>query len=173
MPFIRRRSLLAGASGLLAVTAGTTGCTADAGDDGLSPAERRRRADAGRELRRAAARDSEVLLSRYTSTAAAHPALAERLAPLRDAVARHVEAFGGGGRGTQPRGDRDGPDGNHTAVPGDPERARAALADAERRTADARTRALVDAPPELARLLASVAASGSTHALLLTEGERT
>lgn len=43
------------------------------------------------------------------------------------------------------------------------------LAAAERRTADAHTRTLLTAPPELARLLASIAAAGAAHAYLLTE----
>ncbi|MEU1128131.1 hypothetical protein ABZ371_32235, partial [Streptomyces sp. NPDC005899] len=43
------------------------------------------------------------------------------------------------------------------------------LAAEERRLADDRTRALLDAEPELARLLASVAAAGAAHAYLLTE----
>ncbi|MEV4500821.1 hypothetical protein [Streptomyces klenkii] len=52
-------------------------------------------------------------------------------------------------------------------VPGDEKAALAALADAERRTADTRTKALGSTPPELARLLASVAAAGAAHAYLL------
>lgn len=185
----RRRSVLAGTAGALLAGGAAAGCT----DGGESPAERRRRIDAVTRLRQEAARDSETLLTRYTGTAVAHPALGGRLAPLREAVARHVEALGGtvrgrdgegdgsGGGGEKPRkeqesggsGPKDAPGsgpaaGNHMAVPGDEGRALAALADAERRTADTRMRALVDAPPELARLLASVAAAGSTHAFLLT-----
>ncbi|WP_405745111.1 hypothetical protein OG422_23185 [Streptomyces sp. NBC_01525] len=55
-----------------------------------------------------------------------------------------------------------------SGVPGDEKAARAALADAERRLADARARTLRTAPPDLARLLASVAAAGAAHAYLLT-----
>lgn len=43
------------------------------------------------------------------------------------------------------------------------------LAAAERHTADAHTVTLLTAPPELARLLASIAAAGAAHAYLLTE----
>ncbi|MDT0378806.1 hypothetical protein RM572_08465 [Streptomyces sp. DSM 42041] len=177
-----RRALLAGAVGATFVAGTTAGCT----NDGESPEERRRRVDATRRLRRAAAADSQDLLTRYTSTAAVHPALGGLLAPLREAVARHLEAFsaphrasggqdGGagedrkGGGGESPAGGP--PAGNRTAVPGDEKRALTALAEAERRTAGTRMRDLVDAPPELARLLASVAAAGSAHALLLTEGD--
>jgi hypothetical protein len=182
-PGPRRRAVLAGTAGALFVAGTTAGCT----DDAESPAQRRARVDAARRLRRAAADDSESLLSRYTSTAAVHPALGGLLAPLREAVARHVEVFGetGTARGRRddaPAGGTDGPGGgagapgsggpgNKTAVPGDEGRALAVLADAERRTADARMRALADAPPELARLLASVAAAGSTHAFLLAKGD--
>ncbi|MEV5380867.1 hypothetical protein AB0L26_33645 [Streptomyces nondiastaticus] len=52
-------------------------------------------------------------------------------------------------------------------MPGDEKAALAALADAERRTADSRTKDLASASPELARLLASVAAAGAAHAYLL------
>jgi hypothetical protein len=55
-------------------------------------------------------------------------------------------------------------------APGTKEAALAALASAEKSLADSRTGALLDAPPELARLLASVAAAGSCHVLLLKEG---
>lgn len=56
------------------------------------------------------------------------------------------------------------------SVPADPGAAVRALAAAERRAADAHADALVHAPPELARLLASLAAAGAAHAYLLTEG---
>ncbi|WP_324618392.1 hypothetical protein [Streptomyces sp. RTd22] len=56
------------------------------------------------------------------------------------------------------------------AVPEDEKKALGALAQAERHTADSRTTALVAAPPELARLLASVAAAGAAHVYLLTQG---
>ena len=177
----RRRSLLAG--GAVALAAGAlNGCTGDNGP----PDGRTARPDALRRMRRDAARDSEALLTRYTNTLAAHPALTERLAPLRDTVARHVEVLSGspsgtrrptGGPGTQdgtgtarkPRETAGGP--RHMAVPPDEAQAVTALADAERRTADTRMRALADAPPEFARLLASVAAAGSAHTYLLTEGD--
>ncbi|WP_405794212.1 hypothetical protein [Streptomyces sp. NBC_01506] len=63
-----------------------------------------------------------------------------------------------------------GPAPSVPAVPADPGAAVKALAAAERRTADAHADALVHAPPELARLLASLAAAGAAHAYLLTEG---
>ncbi|MGW2900094.1 hypothetical protein ACWDAO_37285, partial [Streptomyces sp. NPDC001212] len=48
----------------------------------------------------------------------------------------------------------------------------AGLAAAERSLSDRRTAALLQAPGELARLLASVAAAGAAHAYLLTEGDK-
>ncbi|MEV0965475.1 hypothetical protein AB0J25_23330 [Streptomyces sp. NPDC049910] len=57
-------------------------------------------------------------------------------------------------------------------VPADAGAAVRELATAERRTADGHTAALSAAPPEYARLLASVAAAGAVHAYLLTEGSR-
>ncbi|MFE1176081.1 hypothetical protein [Streptomyces sp. NPDC058773] len=178
MAYVRRRTLLAGAA--LGSAALLTGCSEDAGP------ERAERSSAAERLRRRSARDSTALLARYDATLAAHPALASRLRPLRSEVARHAAAFGddraapspGGsasdgpardagapGSGPSPQGGRpSGP-----AVPKDERAARSALADAERRLADTRTQALLAAPPELARLLASVAAAGAVHAYLLAE----
>jgi Prokaryotic membrane lipoprotein lipid attachment site len=140
----RRRILLI--TGAVALLAGCSG----------KEAERKRAAD---RLRRQAARQSAALLGRYDATLTAHPALADRLTPLHANVARHLKAFGGKRAST-----------GEPTVPQDEPGALTALADAERRTADARTRALGDAPPELARLLASVAAAGGVHAYLITEG---
>ncbi|MDG9720103.1 hypothetical protein [Streptomyces sp. DH24] len=56
-------------------------------------------------------------------------------------------------------------------VPGDEKDALAGLAAAERVLAERRSGALLDAPGELARLLASVAAAGAAHVYLLTEGD--
>lgn len=154
----RRRSLLAGTLGVLGALGFTAGCSGGSGDDsGKSP---ERSAGAVR-LRETAAGRSRALLARYDATTGSHSGLAERLAPLRAAVALHAEAFGGrtekgGGKGERPPG-----------VPGKEKEALAALAEAERRTADSHTASLVDAPPELARLLASVAAAGAAHAYLL------
>ncbi|MFE2135807.1 hypothetical protein ACFW9X_21865 [Streptomyces sp. NPDC059466] len=58
------------------------------------------------------------------------------------------------------------------ASPAVPARGKDALADlaaAELALVDRRTRALLDVPGELARLLASVAAAGAAHAFLLTK----
>lgn len=180
----RRRSLLAGALGTTVAGGGTgllSGCSGDSADSGPEhDAEARR-------LRRTAARQSRALLSHYDRTVAAHPDLAGRLKPLRGTVARHIGELSGPAPERTPGRDREGSgadDGgaSHDGAgktgdkPGGPARIPAGrkaalgdLADAERRTSDARVRALAGAPPELARLLASVAAAGAAHAYLLTE----
>lgn len=181
----RRRSLLAGGaagalSGLL------SGCTGSE-DPAAREAER---ASASQQLRSREARRSETLLERYEATLHTHPELAERLDPLRRTVERHAAAFGGGQRGrpaeasgSPSAGGAPRPEGSPVAsapagdpsaarparhpVPEEPRRALAALAEAERQATDARTAVLVKAPPELARLLASVAAAGAAHVYLL------
>ncbi|WP_066937174.1 hypothetical protein [Streptomyces sp. NBRC 110611] len=160
---MRRRTLLAGAA--LGSGALLAGCAEEdrPGRDESSTAAVR--------LRERAARDSTALLARYDATLAAHPALAERLRPLRSEVAAHARAFtddatpsAGGTPSREPVHNAGAP-----SVPAEERAARSALADAERRIADTRTRELLAAPPEVARLLASVAASGAAHAYLLTE----
>ncbi|WP_431980866.1 hypothetical protein [Streptomyces qinglanensis] len=189
----RRRALLTGALGATGAAFGPpllAACTSgEAAGDGAG-------ADAARRLRGSAARDSEHLLARYDGTAKVHPALAAPLRPLREEVVRHVRVLRGGEPGTRspspgapgsrsPSGTPDagrsvrpggrsgaseGPPVPDTAsVPKNPEAALAALARTERRLADTRTKALEDAPPELARLLASVAACGSAHGYLLDQ----
>ncbi|QKV97543.1 hypothetical protein HUT19_11275 [Streptomyces sp. NA02950] len=171
----RRRALLLG-GGALGAAALLSGCS-----DG---SETRRDTGGGAsvaKLRATGARDSAALLARYDATADAHPALAKRLAPLRAETARHAAAFRGHERSASPTGSgtpsaassasasarRERP----PAVPKDEKQALAALAQAERHTADSRTTALLTAPPELARLLASVAACGAAHVYLLAHGD--
>ncbi|MEU2900706.1 hypothetical protein ACWC4E_31390 [Streptomyces sp. NPDC001273] len=166
----RRRSLLAAAPAALLVA----GCSAgsDNSDTGGS------RPSAADRTRARAARESQDLAARYDAVLAAHPKLAERLRPLRAEVVRHAEAFGGtakaspspspsvSGAGATPSAP------SPAAVPVKEKDALAQLAAAERELAGARTKALLDAPGELARLLASVAAAGAAHAYLLTEAGR-
>ncbi|GAA1929900.1 hypothetical protein [Streptantibioticus ferralitis] len=156
----RRRAVLTGGLALpIAVTA-LTGCSGGSSrGDAADPSAR---------LSARAALDSTALLGRYDATAAAHPALADRLRPLRAQVALHIAAFtpsGAASGSVAPTASA-----SSAAVPADQSAALAALADAERRTADARTSALQDAPPQLARLLASVAAAGACHVVLLQGG---
>ncbi|MEU7410460.1 hypothetical protein AB0B40_14240 [Streptomyces sp. NPDC042638] len=155
----RRRSLLASAAGAALLA----GCSAgpDSGDDGPSAAAR---------ARARAARDSRGLLDRYDAVLAAHPALADRLGPLRTQVAAHATAFAEGAPATAAA--TAGPSASATPVPAAEKDAVAGLAAAERALADRRARELLTVPGELARLLASVAAAGAAHAYLLTEGAR-
>jgi hypothetical protein len=161
-----RRSVVAVAVGV--VTAGCSGGGGTAGADGAGRKGTQPRP--GEVARRQAARDSSALLVRYDAVAAAHPALAGRLAPLRAEVVRHVAAFGGG----------PAPAPSLTPTPAStpsPSRSRSpkgsssvalkSLADQEHRLADRRATALLDVPGELARLFASVAAAGAGHAALL------
>ncbi|MFK4155806.1 hypothetical protein ACI2LV_28010 [Streptomyces fungicidicus] len=171
----RRRSLLAAAPAALLVA----GCSAGPGDSGAGGGSRPSAADRARAR---AARDSGELAARYDAVVAAHPKLAERLRPLRAEVVRHAEAFGStadsspspsasasaSASGT-PGSGKAGPSASPAAVPAKPKDALAELAAAEREIADRRVKALLDAPGELARLLASVAAAGAAHVYLLTE----
>ncbi|MEU0685125.1 hypothetical protein, partial [Streptomyces albogriseolus] len=119
--------------------------------------------------------------------AAAHPKLAERLGPLRADVVRHAEAFEAGAAGSAPPSVSTAPSAGATAaaapssapsapasagVPANEKDALAQLASAEREIADRRAEELLTAPAELARLLASVSASGAAHVYLLTEARR-
>lgn len=177
----RRRSLLAAAPAALLVA----GCSAESenSDTGGS------RPSAADRARAHAARESQDLAARYDAVVAAHPKLAERLRPLRAEVVRHAEAFGGAVKApsspspsvspsvSSPSASSSGSGAassmpSAAAVPAKEKDALAELAAAEREIADARTRALVDAPGELARLLASVAAAGAAHVYLLTEAGR-
>ncbi|MGA5062187.1 hypothetical protein ACPB9E_00190 [Streptomyces exfoliatus] len=176
----RRALLTAGVSA--AATAVLTGCTSEAPGPrrpsaAEQEAERVARAEAALRLRSVTA--SRSLLERYDATLAAHPALAPRLTPLRRSVAAHAKALGEGGTTVRPA------TATPTAAPttattspepapvtGDPRAALKELAAAERTATDAHTAALLTAPPEYARLLASVAAAGAAHAYLLTEGAR-
>lgn len=186
----RRRSMLAGTLSTLGPLAalGTlstvTGCSEkkDSADDAqVTRAEHRMRQEASRQSRR--------LLERYEATAAAHTGLEDRIRPLRAATERHLKALDGeddgskgSGRdgtksGDSADGEGKGKDGKKAdgkkkpAVPTEEKAALAALGDAERRTAQERTAALVKASPELARLLASLAAAGAVHAYLLGADE--
>ncbi|MEU7384656.1 MULTISPECIES: hypothetical protein [unclassified Streptomyces] len=189
----RRRSLLASAAGAALLVGCSTG--SDSGGAGESPSPDER-------VRARAARDSEELARRYDAVMAAHPALAERLRPLRAQIAAHVEAFGGAAKASPGATAPTAPPSGSTAAPtgsaapegsGSPDgsqapagaeasgspaaqqtakSALAGLAAAERSLSDRRTALLIQVPGELARLLASVAAAGAAHAYLLTEGDK-
>ncbi|MET9516945.1 hypothetical protein [Streptomyces sp. NPDC002994] len=159
-----RRGALA-ATGAAAVALLTGGCAEDSAPRGTEGSTAHAlaaalRAEAG--LRERSARTRQTLLAHYDAVIAAHPSAAEQLEPLREAVARQADALRGKGAA--------GRAGAPPAVAGERKAALKELAAEEQRGADAHTAALVEAPPELARLLASVAAAGAAHVYLLTEG---
>ncbi|MFE8912030.1 hypothetical protein [Streptomyces globisporus] len=165
------------ATGALALGAVLTGCGGDdEGTGGKRPAHsgaRATTAKAEKALREKAVRDGALLLAQYDLVAEAHPATAAGLVPLRAAVAEHGRALAPPRAKDAPK--KDAPKGDEAppAPPGpvsaDPEAAVRELAAAERHRADGYGEALLAAGPELARLLASVAAAAAAHAYLLTE----
>ncbi|MFI6860915.1 hypothetical protein ACIBKZ_13585 [Streptomyces sp. NPDC050421] len=159
------------ATGAIAMGAVLAGCGGgddeSAGRKGSARAGARTAADrssAGRaaetSLRVKARSVSTSLFAQYETVVRTHPATTAGLAPLRDALRAHITALGPGDAlgfvRTRPG-------------TGDARAAVRELAAAERRAAASHTEALMKAPPELARLLASVAAAASAHAYLLTE----
>jgi hypothetical protein len=158
IPKVTRRS---------AVALATAGLVAGCSGGGGTASGASRAADPGAAVRARAARDSTALAARYDAVAAVHPALAERLAPLRADTVSHVRAFGGKAPGTPGGGSAAKATGLASQVPDTKNKALAWLAAAEKSLADRRSAALLDAPGDLARLLASVAASGAGHVALL------
>lgn len=179
-----RRTVLLSAAGVVTGAALTTGCTDDSAPARGTPQER----SAADRTRARAAQDSADLVARYDAVVAAHPPLGARLAPLRAEVARHATAFGGAHASPAPSktpsktaatGSATGNGAGSTAkprqasqVPASEKDALTMLASAERTLADRRVTQLLDAPGELARLLASVAAAGAAHAYLLAEDDK-
>lgn len=149
--------LLTGCSSEESERGRTAGSTRGSASDSASDSARAQAA-----LRRRLAAVSGALRDQYDDVIAQHPALAGQLAQLRTAVAEHATALAG--KTVAPAAAR-------VAVPAEAAAALKALAAAERRTSEAHTASLLDAEPELARLLASVAAAGATHAYLLTKGD--
>ncbi|MER6096972.1 hypothetical protein ABT154_14165 [Streptomyces sp. NPDC001728] len=175
----RRALLTAGLSA--AAAAALAGCTSD--DPGPRKptsaevgAERVARAEAALRLRAVTA--SRTLLNRYDAALAAHPALAPRLTPLRRSAAAHAKALAEGGTPVAPVTAPASPKPTASTAPPtppvatDPRAALRDLAGAAREASAVHTAALSTAPPEYARLLASVAAAGAAQACLLTEGAR-
>ncbi|MFF8983015.1 hypothetical protein ACF08E_06435 [Streptomyces globisporus] len=157
------------ATGALALGAVLTGCGGDdEGAGGKKPA-RAATAKAEKALREKAVRDGALLLARYDLVAEAHPATAAGLEPLRAAVAEHGKALAPPRAKDGPKKGDEAPPAPAGPVSADPGAAVRELAAAERRRADGYGEALLAAGPELARLLASVAAAAAAHAYLLTE----
>ncbi|MFI0981965.1 hypothetical protein ACH4SP_33780 [Streptomyces sp. NPDC021093] len=159
-PTTRRRALAwsgAAAAGLLAGCSDGGTPSGSAGTE-TSTAVRK----AALRLRETAARTSTDLLAHYDALLTKHPGESARLRPLRAEVARQANVLRGSGRaaaGTPP-----------VTVATESKAALRELAEAEQRASDAHLAAVVRATPELARLLASVAAAGAVHVYLLTDG---
>ncbi|MGW1463939.1 hypothetical protein ACWCPT_06235 [Streptomyces sp. NPDC002308] len=181
-----RRGAFTAAGALVAGTV-LAGC-----DGGERPAAERTgsgraaRTSPEQRLRTTAARTSAALLVRYDGVAAAHPAAAAGLAPLRAEVRQHTEALAEGTATASPRPSATAPTapastasaspaptteavGSTPGPAGDARTALKELAAEARRAGDAHTASLLEAEPELSRLLASVAAACGVHAYLLTE----
>ncbi|MEU1085838.1 hypothetical protein ACFYPN_21730 [Streptomyces sp. NPDC005576] len=180
------------AAGALAAGSVLAGCDTEEPAAGRTGTGRGVRLSPEQRLRTAGARTSAALLARYDEVAAAHPVTAAGLAPLRAAVRQHTEALAEGTATASPSpsgpaptspapqpsastaatteavGSTADPTGS-TAPAGDTRTALKELAAAARRAGDAHTAALLEAEPELSRLLASVAAACGVHAYLLTE----
>ncbi|OKJ77472.1 hypothetical protein [Streptomyces sp. CB02460] len=157
-----RRGALA-ATGALAAGAVLAGCGSD--DDGTDggtkgSAHGASPVRAEKALRTGATRTTATLLAGYEQVLRAHPTTAAALTPLRDAVRAHLEALSP--EKTPALGMARSRATTHAAAVKE-------LAAAERSAADAYTALLLEAPGELARLLASVAAACAAHAYLLTE----
>lgn len=148
--------------------------------DGL-PRPRKAAVNPAEAIRDRAVAASRHLVALYAATVAQHPQLRARLAPLAAEHQAHLEALTGEPAAQQlplptheaqatltPAPGEPTPSTTPQAtVPRSPTAALAALAGAERAAADGRLRDLPAAPPELARLLASIAACQAVHAELL------
>jgi hypothetical protein len=152
-----RRAVLASA-GALALT-GCLGAT-----DEPEP-----RPDPDLRLRERVAAEVDELVRAYAAATQAFPGLTDRLAPLAAEHQAHLTAL----RGPQPSGSPGaGASGSATppaapAVPGSGAATVTWLAGLERRAARRRAHQTATAGPDLARLLASVGACESVHAVLL------
>lgn len=178
----RRALLVAGGALLAAALTGCTGSGRPGEAEQREAAERAERGPAAEELREAEQRRSADLLAHYDAALAAHPRLAGRLSPLRGTVLAHLSVLRSwpdsapspedeaGGAGDAGEVGAAGP-GAAPEIAAEPDAAVAALAAAEREAAQARLDALAEAPPELARLLASLAAAGAAQEYLLNPSE--
>lgn len=168
-PRLSRRSLLGTAVGLVAAVP-LAGCTSGSGAGSSASAT----PDPDEVARRTAAAAEQLLADQAAATVAAHPALAARVTPAQRAHQAHADeltrglpatsrtpAPGGSGGPTVPASP------SAPVVPVAPSAALAGLATAQTAAATAITARLGAVSPDLARLLASVAASDTAFASLL------
>jgi hypothetical protein len=160
----RRLVLLGAAAAWLAA------CT---GDDGRPPATEA--SPSGPEpdalLRADVAEAERELLALHLATVSTHPALAAQLAPFSARHRRHLEAVEASGPMATPQPSTAAaspPGGTPPAVPADAAQALAAVRTAERAAGAARIAdCLRSEDPELAELLAAVAACEAAHDVVL------
>ncbi|MGW2814555.1 hypothetical protein [Streptomyces sp. NPDC001415] len=150
------------------VLAGCLGDGSEVGTRGSATEASETAARAEAALRATASATSRALVTQYDAVLAMHPTLRDRLAPLRDQAAQHTTALAPASTAA-PSSSPAAPAAVSTSA-SDADEALKQLAEAERRTSDAQLAALATAPPELARLLASVAAANAGHAFLLGGG---
>jgi len=179
--------------GILGGLAGTTGLVTGCDvwrteTDQTSEPSERPASDPDLPLVRRAVETTRDLLDRYEAVARRHPSLRETLAPYVRRHRRHLTALTDGSAGPRfPVDEETGrrsptaapatsPNARHDVrVPGEASAAVQTLITHEEKAAAARLRALRKARnPELARLLASIGACESVHAIALadTAGER-
>jgi hypothetical protein len=164
-----RRSVLAAAASLPLVAAG---CSKGIGALGTPP-----RPSPDVAVLRDAIDGETLMISRYNAVLTAVPALAGSLRPLLQQHHEHLARLRA--RLIEPRG---GSQPQHTPsaaaatagppAPGTPAAAQNYLRLAEQTAASTLLGKITTVPPSLAQLLASIAASEATHALLLTAGRR-
>lgn len=174
----RRRVLAVTGAAAAGVLAGCSDAGSESGARGSAPGAREAAARTEAALRARTSAASRALVAQYDAVLAMHPTLRDRLAPLREQAAQHGTALAPGASSAPGAPGPSSPAPSVapsspsaiSPVPADADEALKQLARAERRTSDAQLAALATAPPELARLLASVAASGAGHAYLLGGG---
>jgi hypothetical protein len=128
------------------------------------------RPDPDLRLRDRVAAEVDELVRSYAAATAAFPALADRLTPLAAEHQAHAAALRGPRSGSSPTAAPSGSPGATSPAPAVPGSAGATvtwLAGLERRAARRRARQAGSAGRDLARLLASVGACESVHAVLL------
>jgi hypothetical protein len=112
--------------------------------------------------------DTVGLVARYDAALAAHPDLAARLGPVRQAHAAHAaelaRLIGAPTPGPSPSGAAPAPATGSPGAPADARGTLAALRAAEVGGRRAAAAACLAAPPERAALLGSIAAARATHA---------
>jgi hypothetical protein len=121
-------------------------------------------------LRARVADEVDDLAARYAAVMARFPQGRPELSMLAAEHEAHVRALRGRGPASRPRSPSPSPSATGPAAPAVPEtlaEARASLAVVERAASRRRGRQATGTGPELARLLASIAACEATHAALL------